>query len=103
MKKQTDKEFFKENSSKPVKLSNFTNFKSPDINKINIKEFDYFTNDKKLYCDNCGYKSFIWAENEKYKDMDYESNQMLCPKCFSYNYFEDSYTWDLKITKWNKK
>ena len=80
------------NITKPICASNFMNVKSPNIYKINKNEFDYLTNEKKLYCDSCGHKSFIWAECDKYKDLDNESNQMLCPNCFSYNYFEGGYT-----------
>jgi len=38
----------------------------------------------------------MWAENDNYKDADLKSNQILCPKCFSWNYFEGGYTDDIK-------
>lgn len=102
----TDKEFFKKYTSKPVMACEFMNVKSPDFNNLNRENFDYEENEKKLYCDSCGHKSFIYACSEEYKDevSDNEEDnglQMLCPKCFSWNYFEDRYTWDIKITKWN--
>jgi len=84
-------------TSKPIQASNFIRgVLSPNIYNINKKEFEYIRNDKKLYCDSCGHKGFMWAENDNYKDADLESNQILCPKCFSWNYFEGGYTDDIK-------
>jgi len=100
--KMTDKEFFKNHTTKPVLASGFKNVKSPNVYNINKKEFEIIKNDEKLYCDSCGHKSYFWAENDKYKDDD-EHNQMLCPRCYSWNYFEGGYTWDIKITNWNNE